>query len=70
MSTSKVPTREIERLLMTLIEETHDDFLEEFIGQEITVRTYEEVGMMTNDCGLVIKLKDGSEFALTIQRRK
>lgn len=70
MNKPRVPIQEIERLLITLVEEAHDNFLEEFLGQEVTVRTYEEVGMMTNDCGLVLKLADGSEFALTIQRRK
>jgi len=30
------------------------------------VETFEEVGMLTNDTGLVITMQDGSEFQLTI----
>ena len=33
------------------------------------VRTFEEVGMLTRDAGLIIKLLDGSEFQVTIVRR-
>ena len=30
------------------------------------VRTFEEVGMLTRDKGLVVQLRDGSEFQITI----
>jgi len=30
------------------------------------VETFEEVGMLTNDAGLVITMQDGSEFQVTI----
>ena len=34
------------------------------------VRSFDDEGMLTSNKGLVIKLKDGSEFQLTIVKRK
>lgn len=34
------------------------------------VQTYEENGMLTNDLGVVIKTRNGEEFAITIQQRR
>lgn len=34
------------------------------------VRTFEEAGMLTRDAGLIIKLLDGSEFQVSIVRRR
>ena len=31
-----------------------------------SVQTFREVGMLTNDTGLVVTMKDGSEFQLTV----
>ena len=33
------------------------------------VRSYEEVGMLTRDAGLVVELADGTEFQITIVSR-
>lgn len=33
-----------------------------------SVSTYEEVGMLTMDDGLLVRLRDGQKFAVTIQR--
>ena len=35
-----------------------------------TIRTFEDVGMMTADKGVVIKCEDGSEFQVSIVQRK
>lgn len=34
------------------------------------VRTFKEAGMLTRDAGLIIKLLDGSEFQVSIVRRR
>jgi len=34
------------------------------------IRTFEEVGMMTTDKGLVVECDDGSEFQVSIVQRK
>lgn len=31
-----------------------------------SIRTFEELGMLTSDLGLVVSLRDGSEFQLTV----
>jgi len=31
-----------------------------------SVQTYAELGMLTNDAGIVVTMKDGSEFQITI----
>lgn len=33
------------------------------------VRTYDEVGMLTNNAGLVVELENGAEFQITIVSR-
>lgn len=38
--------------------------------EDISVRTYEEVGMLTMDKGLVVQLADGSEFQVTIKKSR
>lgn len=42
--------------------------LELLTAQIEYVDTYDENGMMTNDRGLVVKLTNGSAFAVTIQK--
>ncbi len=39
-------------------------------GERPRVRTYAEVGMLTNNAGLVIRLADGSEYQLTLVRSR
>lgn len=36
----------------------------------VKVRTYDEVGMLTKNCGLVVQMDDGSEFQITIVQSK
>ena len=53
--------------LRVLIDEEADEVSEDFNNQTVkSVRTYPEVGMLTNDAGLVVTMKDGSEFQLTV----
>jgi hypothetical protein len=54
--------------LMGLIESDHD-YAAAFDHQVRRVRTYEEVGMLTRDAGLVVELENGTEFQLTIAFR-
>jgi len=37
---------------------------------EATAHSFEEAGILTNNKGLVIKLRDGSEFQITIVKSK
>ena len=49
--------------LLVLIYEEADEV---FNNQALRVRTYRELGMLTNDAGFVVTMKDGSEFQVTI----
>ena len=42
------------------------EYYQEEEGAKIKTRTYEDVGMLTTDRGLVVTLPDGSEFQITI----
>ena len=35
--------------------------------QDASTQTFEDIGLLTNNTGLVIRLNDGSRFYLTIQ---
>ena len=54
--------------LMDLIESDHD-YAATFDHQVRRVRTYQEVGMLTNNAGLVVETNDGTEFQITIVAR-
>jgi hypothetical protein len=51
--------------LLELIESDHD-YAAAFDHQIRRVRTYEEVGMLTSNDGLVVELENGDEFQITI----
>ena len=34
------------------------------------IRTYEEAGMLTRDAGIVVYLHDGTEYQVTVMRRR
>lgn len=55
--------REFQDLLLDTIRARSDDGADDEV---VHVRTYDEVGLMTNDSGLVVVTKDGSEFQVTI----
>ena len=42
--------------------------VEEREGQSVDIRSFEEAGILTYNKGLVVRLKDGTEFQLTIVR--
>jgi hypothetical protein len=54
--------------LMDIIESGRD-YAAAFDHQIRRVRTYEEVGMLTRDAGLVVETEDGTEFQITIVAR-
>ena len=61
--------REFTKALLATVSEAPDDYTsgEALDVEQITrVETFEEVGMLTNDAGLVVTMKDGSEFQLTV----
>ena len=46
-----------------------DEYPEDLPGELATVelvQTFEEAGIMTNNKGLVVRMKDGSEFQMTL----
>jgi hypothetical protein len=44
--------------------------IEDVCGDIDRIHTYKEVGMLTNDRGLVVTMRDGREIAITIQGRR
>lgn len=36
----------------------------------VNIRTFAEAGLLTRDCGLVMRMVDGTEFQLTIVRSR
>ena len=50
--------------------DTFRHILEGFSDNISEVRSFEDEGMLTNNKGLVVRLKRGSEFQLTIVKRK
>lgn len=45
--------------------------LPEFVAKHgITAEHFESAGMLTTDEGLVLRMRDGSEFTLTVQQRR
>jgi hypothetical protein len=60
--------REFADRLLDLLHADHD-YAATFEHQIRRVRTYEEVGMLTRDAGLVVELEDGTEFQLTVVAR-
>ena len=38
-------------------------------GEDVSIRTFEEAGLLSYNKGLVIRLKTGEEFQLTIVKR-
>ena len=62
--------KDFETGLAEILEQVGD--LDAQVYSEITdvgieyVRKYEDVGMLTNNKGVIVKMKDGSEFQMTI----
>ena len=59
-----------EEEFIELLEQALDsDDIEDDFGR-IRVRTFEDVGVLTRDKGLVIRLKGGEEFHVTVVRSR
>ena len=61
--------KEFERALMMTLAEAPDDYKTDEalnIEQVRSVRTFEDVGVLTGNRGVVVTLTDGSEFQLTV----
>ena len=41
-------------------------WMEEQYEEDVDVRTYSEVGMLTTDAGFVVRTQDGDEFQVTV----
>lgn len=73
-------TRQLQDLLRDVLEELmfarddgDDDPLAELAERTTPIKalhTYDDVGMLTTDKGLVLEMADGSKFQLTIVRSK
>jgi hypothetical protein len=56
-----------ELILEADCQEYPEDLPEELAGVEM-VRTFEEAGILTYNKGLVLRMKDGGEFQITVVR--
>jgi hypothetical protein len=54
--------------LLEMLDADHD-YAATFDHKIRCVRTYDEVGMLTNNAGLVVELANGEEFQITIVSR-
>lgn len=46
------------------------DLVDTALGEVSNIKTYAEVGLLTRDSGLVLRMEDGSEFQITIKQSK
>lgn len=46
------------------------DLVDTALGEVSNIKTYAEAGILTRDSGLVLRMKDGSEFQITIKQSK
>jgi hypothetical protein len=68
----KTTTEIMQDVLLEIISEGETDYLNRD-GEQIEIKgihTFEFAGLMTRDRGLVVKLKDGSEFQITIVKSR
>ena len=64
--------RGFEHALMATLTEAPDDYKSDEaldVEQVREVRTFEDVGMLTRDRGLVVTMNDGTEFQITIVKK-
>ncbi len=57
-------SEDIQNILSDLLEGSADD------NHIRSVRTYEDVGILTRDRGLVVRFDDNSEFQITIKQSR
>ncbi len=47
------------------------DIVDQFLEDELKdVQSFEEAGVLTSDAGFVVRLKDGSEFQVTVVKSR
>ena len=68
----KTTTAIMQDVLLEIIGEAETDYLnkDDDCIEIKDVQTFEFAGLMTRDKGLVVKLKDGSEFQITIAQSR
>jgi len=59
--------KNIADMIYNSLELTSMDECENIISR---IATFEEAGLLTNDDGIILYLKDGSEFQITVIRRR
>lgn len=57
-------------LLVSDVECAHDPFVVDNDATVESVRTFADVGLLTRDDGIVVRLSDGSEFQVTVVQSK
>lgn len=65
-----VSATEIEASLVYTLLEGDPDGLSKLIENAARVSTFHDAGILTRDRGLVLELKDGTEFQITIVKSK
>jgi len=65
MTENEMESKLREQLERMMTSDDPDNFLD-----LSSVRTYADVGMLTSNAGLVLRMHDGREFQLTIKRSK
>ncbi len=58
-----------ELILATDCDEFPDNLPEELHEVEM-VQTYEEAGLLTSDAGIVLRMKSGAEYQVTVRRSR
>jgi hypothetical protein len=63
----QMETTEVQELLLDVILEVQD---EDSFPELDRAESFEEAGILTTDAGLVLRMRDGSEFQLTIRQSR
>lgn len=73
MDRGKMTEQQLQDILIALLEDIVDGSLDDAYAEELadvkSIHSFEDVGLMTDNKGVVLKCKDGSEFQLTIVSR-
>ncbi len=52
--------------VVELLQEVLEDA--ESLDQVVSIRSFADVGLLTRDAGLVVRMENGAEFQITVQR--
>lgn len=67
---AKVSATEIEASLVYTLLEGDTDGLSKLVENAARVSTFQDAGILTRDRGLVLELKDGTEYQITIVKSR